>query len=115
MRPEKQTPEARAAQKAQKAEARRIRKAEKLEARRRDRDILAARRQARAGARQITLLRASSGGYAGAAMLLVALIILLIPTVTTKENFRIIEAIDEKMDYYSEYLTAMLIGDDPLV
>ncbi len=115
VRPEKQTPEARAAQKAQKAEARRIRKAEKLEARRRDRDILAARRQARAGARRITLLRASSGGYAGSAMLLVAFLILLIPTVTTKENFRIIEAIDEKMDYYREYVTALLMGDDPLL
>ncbi len=119
VRAERLTPEARAAlrvtQRAEKDEKRRAEKARRLETRRRDRDILAARRRAKAGAREITLLRASSGGYAGAAMLLLALLILVIPAVTTNENFRLIEAIDSKMEYYRKYVTAFLMGDDPLL
>ena len=96
---------------AKKAEKKSRRAAERL----RDRDIRAARRRAAASSRAVSSFRASSGGFAGAVMLLIAFAILLVPAAATHENFRLIESINNSMDYYREYVTALLMGDDPLL
>lgn len=100
-----------AEKKARREERRRI----KAETRRRDRDIIAARRRAKDGARKLSADRAAAAGYAGMLMTAAALLMLFIPTLTTEENFKLIDAIDAKLDYYREYVTALLMGDDPLL
>ncbi len=91
------------------------RKTARAERRRRDREIMGARRRAAAADRAISVSRASAGGFAGAAACGIALLILFIPALTTSGSFGIIESIDKKLDYYREYVTALLMGDDPLL
>ena len=45
--------------------------------------------------------------------MLLSLLILFIPATSTKGSFETIPAIDEKLEYYREYVTALLMGDDP--
>lgn len=102
----KLTPEEKkAAALARKEEKERIR-AEKRE----DRDSLARLRNHRAG---ILVRRASIGGFAGAGIFLLSFVLLAIPAMSTKGSFETIPAIDDKLDYYREYITALLMGDDP--
>lgn len=56
--------------------------------------------------------RAAMGGFAGAAMTLLATIILLIPTLTVDGSFRTIDSIDRRVEIYREYVTALLQGDE---
>lgn len=91
------------------------RKTARAESRRRDREIKGARRRAAAAGRAVSIARASAGGFAGAAACGIALLILFIPALTTSGSFGIIESIDKKLDYYREYVTALLMGDDPLL
>ena len=62
---------------------------------------------------KILLRRSAIGGFAGAGIMLLSLLILFIPATSTKGSFETIPAIDEKLEYYREYVTAMLMGDDP--
>ena len=56
--------------------------------------------------------RSAMGGFMSAAALLVACLAILLPAVLVKGNFSTIEAIDEKMAYARDYVTAVLRGDD---
>ena len=59
--------------------------------------------------------RLAMGGFAGFAMLLLSFILLFFPTVTVQGAFNTIESIDRRMNYYREYVTAVLRGDDPVM
>lgn len=56
--------------------------------------------------------RAAMGGFASAAAMLLALVIIALPALTVTGNFETIEAIDEKMAFARDYVTAILRGDD---
>ncbi len=62
---------------------------------------------------RVLLRRASLAGIAGACMFVVALIAVSFPAATAKGSFETIPAIDEKLEYYRDYITAYLMGDDP--
>lgn len=89
-----------------KAEAKAQKKAERREDR-------AAYAKVRAYHDNILTRRAAIGGFAGAGMLALALIVVALPAMATKGSFETIPAIDEKLEYYREYVTAYLMGDDP--
>lgn len=91
------------------------RKADRKARRLRDREILGARRRAAAADRAVSIARASAGGFAGATACGIVLLMLFIPALTTSGSFSIIKSIDQKLDYYREYVTALLMGDDPLL
>ena len=82
----------------------------KKEQKREDKRAIAAYRRHRY---KVLLRRSSIGGFAGAGIMLLSLLILFIPATSTKGSFETIPAIDEKLEYYREYVTAMLMGDDP--
>ncbi len=56
---------------------------------------------------------AAMGGFAGAGMFVFAMILLIIPALTAKGPFKTVEAVDKKFEFYREYVTAILMGDDP--
>ncbi|MCQ2429110.1 MAG: hypothetical protein MJ192_02150 [Clostridia bacterium] len=56
--------------------------------------------------------RSAMGGFMSAAALLVAGLAILLPAILVSGNFSTIEAIDEKMAYARDYVTAVLRGDD---
>ncbi len=56
--------------------------------------------------------RAAMGGFASAAAMLLALLIIALPALTVTGNFETIDAIDEKMAFARDYVTAVLRGDD---
>ena len=56
--------------------------------------------------------RAAMGGFASAATMLLAFLIIALPALTITGSFNTIEAIDEKMAYARDYVTAVLRGDD---
>lgn len=56
--------------------------------------------------------RAAMGGFASAAAMILALLIIALPALTVTGNFETIEAIDEKMAFARDYVTAVLRGDD---
>ena len=89
-----------------KAEAKEQKKAER-------REDKAAYAKVRAYHDNILTRRAAVGGFAGAGMLVLALIVVALPALATKGSFETIPAIDEKLEYYREYVTAYLMGDDP--
>jgi hypothetical protein len=102
----KLTPEQKKEAAKAKAEAKELKKEQKRE----DKRALAAYRKHRYS---VLLRRASVGGFAGAGIMLLSLLILFIPASSTKGSFETIPAIDEKLEYYREYVTALLMGDDP--
>ena len=102
----KLTPEQKKEADAKKKEARAIAREQKAE----DKRAVAALRKHRYG---ILIRRASVGGFAGAGIMLLSLLILFIPASSTKGSFETIPVIDEKLEYYREYVTALLMGDDP--
>ena len=102
----KLTPEGKKEAAAKKKEARAAAREQKAEEKR----AIAAYRKHRYG---ILIRRASVGGFAGAGIMLLSLLILFIPASSTKGSFETIPAIDEKLEYYREYVTALLMGDDP--
>ncbi len=102
----KLTPEQKKEAEKAKKEAQAAKREQKLE----DRRAIAALRSHRTS---ILLRRASIGGFAGAGILLLSLVILAVPAMSTKGSFETIPAIDEKLEYYREYVTALLMGDDP--
>lgn len=102
----RQTREMRLEARRAKAEARAL----KREQRQEDRRALRARRSYRDN---ILLRRISLGGFAGAGVMLISIIVIALPAMLTTGSFRTIPAIDEKLEYYREYVTAVLMGDDP--
>ena len=56
--------------------------------------------------------RAATGGFAGAAMCLLAAIILFIPALTIDGSFKTIDSIDRRVEIYRQYVTALLHGDE---
>lgn len=89
-----------------KKEAKAQKKAERLEDRK-------AVEKVRGYRRNILIRRASTGGFAGAGILALSLVMLSIPAMSTHGSFETIPAIDEKLEYYRDYVTAVLMGDDP--
>ncbi len=98
------------AQKKEAAAAKKEAKALKKEQKAEDKRALAAYRKHKS---TVLIRRSAIGGFAGAGMLIVALIAVAFPALTAKGSFETIPAIDEKLDYYREYITAFLMGDDP--
>lgn len=79
-----------------------------------------AKREERAAVRNVLQYRARKinakcavGGFAGAGMLALVLILMLIPALSVHGRFKTIPSIDKKMEYYRDYVTAWLMGDDP--
>ncbi len=56
--------------------------------------------------------RAAMGGFASIAAMLLACIIIALPAMTITGRFEPIEAIDEKMSFARDYVTALLRGND---
>jgi transglutaminase-like putative cysteine protease len=65
--------------------------------------------------RVIADTRLAQGGFAAFGAFVVMMLILLIPTLTITGNFKTIEVIDRRMEFYREYVTALLMGDDPIL
>ena len=57
--------------------------------------------------------KSAAGGFAGAGALALAVLILLLPALTVSGRFTAIESIDNTLQYYREYVTALLVGDSP--
>lgn len=57
--------------------------------------------------------RCAMGGIAGFCVMMLILIILLLPTLSVDGPFNTIDAIDHRVQYYREYVTATLRGNDP--
>ncbi len=90
-------PETRKRQKAEQKElAAQVRKVQKY-----DRSVAGAKR--------------AQGGIAAMGALVLAMIMLIMPVLTVTGSFSTIELIDEKMEEYREYVTAWLMGDDPIL
>ncbi|MBQ9781409.1 MAG: hypothetical protein IJW00_10775 [Clostridia bacterium] len=84
------------------------RKQKKAEARAIRRQVAAVKRYDRVTEQS----RAAMGGFASAAAMLLALLIIALPALTVTGNFETIDAIDEKMAFARDYVTAVLRGDD---
>lgn len=65
--------------------------------------------------RNVATSRRAQGGFAAVGAFVMAMLILLLPALTVAGSFTTIEAIDKKMEYYREYVTALLMGDDPIL
>lgn len=59
--------------------------------------------------------RIAAGGFAGVGMLLIAMLILLIPAAYIEGSFTTVEVIDEPMQNIRRYVTAYLMGDNPIL
>ncbi len=59
--------------------------------------------------------RAAQGGFAAFGAFLLAMLMLILPALTVSGSFSTIKVIDKKMEYYREYVTALLMGDDPIL
>ncbi|MBO5270409.1 MAG: hypothetical protein J6B77_06460, partial [Clostridia bacterium] len=59
--------------------------------------------------------RAAMGGLAAVSVFLVLMLILVIPAATVDGRFQTIPAIDERLEYVREYLTAVLVGDEDVL
>lgn len=65
--------------------------------------------------RRVRDSKTAQGGFAAIAAFAVAFVMLLLPALTVSESFSTIEIIDRRMEYYREYVTALLMGDDPIL
>ncbi len=65
--------------------------------------------------RTISDARTAQGGFAAFGAFLIAMLMLLGPGLTVSGSFSTIEVIDRRMEYYREYVTALLMGDDPIL
>ena len=57
--------------------------------------------------------KSAAGGFAGAGALALAVLILLLPALSVSGRFTAIESIDNTLQYYRDYVTALLVGDSP--
>lgn len=86
--------------------------AEKKAARQKKRDIRRQVRAVKAYDRVTARAKAAMGGFVSAAMMALCFLIIAIPALSVKGNFNTIPAIDEKISYARNYITAVLRGDD---
>lgn len=63
--------------------------------------------------KRIRNTKSAASGFAGAGALLLAILILLIPTSTVSGRFAPIASIDRTLQHYRDYFTALLIGNSP--
>lgn len=94
------------------ARSRRRLTADEKQAERAYKASLRAVRRYQAGQRQA---RIAAGGFAGVGMLLIAMLMLVIPARVTQESFTTVEAIDEPLTNARRYVTAFLMGDNPIL
>ena len=59
--------------------------------------------------------KVAQGGFMAFGAFLLMFLLLLIPALTISGNFTTIDVIDRRMEYYREYITALLMGDDPIL
>ncbi|MBR5615834.1 MAG: hypothetical protein IKW66_03345 [Clostridia bacterium] len=59
--------------------------------------------------------RCAMGGIAGFCVMVLILVIMLLPTVSVDGPFDTIDAIEHRVQYYREYVTATLRGNDPVL
>ncbi len=59
--------------------------------------------------------RTAQGGFAAFGIFALAMLMLIIPALTVKNSFTTIDVIDRRMEYYRKYVTAILMGDDPIL
>ena len=98
---------------AEKREAKKAKLEAKAAAREEKRAEKAAIKKVRDYHEDILIRRASIGGFAGGAILILSLAMLAIPAMSTRGSFETIPVIEEKLEYYRNYVTALLMGDDP--
>jgi hypothetical protein len=98
---------------AEKREAKKAKAEAKILAREEKREEKAAIKKVRDYHEDILIRRSSIGGFAGGAILILSLAMLAIPAMSTRGSFETIPAIEEKLEYYRNYVTALLMGDDP--
>ena len=98
---------------AEKREAKKAKAEAKLAAREEKREEKAAVKKVRDYHEDILIRRSSIGGFAGGAILILSLAMLAIPAMSTRGSFETIPPIEEKLEYYRNYVTALLMGDDP--
>ncbi|MBP5173614.1 MAG: hypothetical protein ILP01_01580 [Clostridia bacterium] len=96
---------------AEKAEARKEKKRAREEKRKEKRAVAEYRRYFR----RVTDARCAAGGFAGAGMFVLAMIMLFLPALITHDSFKTFKAVDKKFEYVREYVTAILMGDDPVL
>ncbi len=94
----------RAAAAAEKREAAKKKRAERCEARAAARGRFSRRRTADAG-----------GGFAAIAVFLIAFLLMFIPSLITERPFSTFKALDDKFEMIRTYVTAVLMGDDPVL
>ena len=63
--------------------------------------------------RRVVDARCAMGGFAGIGMFALAMVMLIIPALSVHDSFHTVKAVDKKFDYIREYVTAILMGDDP--
>ncbi len=89
--------------------------AEKKARRLAEREYEASKRALRRWQRGQRSARIAAGGFAGVGMLALALAMLAIPAAVTDKSFRPVEFIDEPMQLVRRYVTAYLMGDNPIL
>ncbi|MBQ8398149.1 MAG: transglutaminase domain-containing protein, partial [Clostridia bacterium] len=98
------------------APAKRAVSAEEKAARRKaEREYRASLRAVRRWRKTPRRARIAAGGFAGVGMLLIAMLILLIPAAYIEGSFTTVEVIDEPMQTIRRYVTAYLMGDNPIL
>ena len=98
---------------AEKREAKKAKQEAKIIAREEKREEKAAIQKVRKYHDDILIRRSSIGGFAGGAILLLSLAMLAIPAMSTHGSFETVPVLEEKLEYYRNYVTALLMGDDP--
>lgn len=88
---------------------------EKAARRRAEREYRASQRSVRRWRKKQIRSRIAAGGFAGVGMLLIAMLILLVPAAYIDDSFTTVEFIDEPMQIIRRYVTAYLMGDNPIL
>ena len=63
----------------------------------------------------VTASRCAAGGFAAFATFLVIMIALVIPAASIEKQFVSFKSVEERLEKYREYITALLRGDDPVL
>ncbi len=97
--------------KAEKAEARKKKKEERLSKAELRREVAEFKRKKATSSRAACSL----GGFAGLAVFIVAFVVMFFPSLITNKPFSTFKALDDKFEYVRTYVTALLMGDDPML
>lgn len=63
----------------------------------------------------VTVSRCAAGGFAAFATFLVIMMALVIPAASIEKQFVSFKSVEERIEKYREYITALLRGDDPVL